>query len=257
MRAVIAHFKVPSFNNEMLLRPRLFVYALLSYYLFAQDFILLILNMQLAKPDLLRDFLPGAYRRTLHRWIFSRLKMCLRVTLVISVFVPSLTWCQTAELVREPILFYGRYGGDFMRSFEVRIYPDRSLVYKGIQNTKVIGERRFEIADAQYKRILREFDASEFSKMQHYYSPGFIDGPYHLVITLNIATRKPKTVRAHLYPFSVWPKELHTLMWAIEDTPQIKDALCPTLTQKLDGHSVDLCQLIREQEVSEFKKRRN
>jgi hypothetical protein len=146
-----------------------------------------------------------------------------------------------------------------VRDFQVSVHADKSVIYRGMGNVKVIGERRFHISDAQYNTVLKAFQQAGFEKMETLYESPFGDPvatlprKYALVVSLDVQGTS-KVVRSDSFSFLGWPRTLYTLLWTIEDTLELARFLCPARIVQPNVADIEVCQSTREREKTAFER---
>jgi hypothetical protein len=182
----------------------------------------------------------------INKELFMRISLRLFYS-VVAVLALSFIWsCQSVESPQEPVVMYARYG-DLFRHFEIKVYSDRSVIYKGVRNVKTIGERRFKVSESQYAKLMQAFAVSDISTMDSVYGSAICDSPAPILLEI-ASNEKTKTVRAFNAPCAVLPARLYKLMWAIEDALALENLLCPAEVKVSGGSTIDACAMTREVE---------
>jgi hypothetical protein len=96
--------------------------------------------------------------------------------------------------VDKPVVTMKRIPGWKSRSYEIHIYSDGLVRYRGHRNVAVIGERESRVSGDDVKSLLQSFADSQFSSLSNeYILKGLMDSSI-LELTLNLPPQ-PKTVR--------------------------------------------------------------
>jgi hypothetical protein len=121
---------------------------------------------------------------------------------------PEVEVCALNDPLEEgsgPILTYARYAGGVMQPYEVRVFADRSAVYEGKANTRVLGKREFALTDRQYEQLMKAFRDADFDSMATAHGAEIV-GQRNLSVTARPVTSKTaKTVTAASFPLG-WNK---------------------------------------------------
>lgn len=79
--------------------------------------------------------------------------------------------------INQGIVSYKKYKGKCPTcpNYSIKVYPDRSFVFNGIENVEPIGEKKRVLTKSEYKAILKEFEQNHFFYLQNEYMSNTMD----------------------------------------------------------------------------------
>jgi hypothetical protein len=137
----------------------------------------------------------------------------------------------------DPIVIYEYGGRSTDYSFEVKIYSNRTALFVGKKNTKIIGTREFQVSAEQYRAVVEAFALAGFESLAASYGGTLVLGQ-RAAITSNLSGVKKTVILGA--PDGV-PKALFELMWKFEEILEIDQLACPAMTRIDSAASFDGC----------------
>jgi len=168
------------------------------------------------------------------------IRMLVVATLWFAVGCSTVSGTDKAADEQPIIVIQKRSAGVLLQEFNVRVFPNKLVVYEGVKNVRLKGEHRYYLSDAQYKRLLQAFDSFGFMDWQ----PPRYSVAAALAATISLHTeRGTKTI---LFPQI---REYFLFMKSIDEQLGTAKLRCPGVVF-LNGRNVDTCELEAKIEAS-------
>lgn len=168
-----------------------------------------------------------AHRRIMKMKIKNHLSFVLFSLSVILAFAPYLS-VQAQQKIEPEILITIERNSCFgsCPAYSAQIYADGSVVYVGVSNVKVEGEKRFKISETKVKELIAAFERANYFSLKDKYDSdedgmSLTDLPT-TITSISLKGKQKKTVNYYCAP-----KELKKLENFIDEAAGLNEYIGP------------------------------